>query len=498
MTKERFLLYSTIYGGRLMTGRELIQNIDSITSTPITSMPTASASSASIAGLLNSLYGPETGVAKKRYRDMIEGFINFADKPARGNLGFSVDRPVRDFKESSGEVRLFSAPGRTELGGNHTDHNQGKVLAASIQLDAAAAAAKREDGIAVFRSTGYPDVVVDLFPDGKADGPLNLAVNPAEKGSTEALVRGIAAEFAAQGTKIGGFSANADSTVLPGSGLSSSAAVEVLIAKIFDCLYGEGKRSALELAKIGRKAENDYFGKPCGLEDQIACAFGGAVAIDFEDGAEPRVSPVRFDLHDLGYVLCVVNTGGSHIDLTDDYAAIPAEMKAVAALFGKKTLRECTKSRLLEKAAEIRERLGDRAILRALHFFNENSRVDDMKDALEKTNSPFDRYERQSALGRYLALVNESGDSSWKLLQNLYAPANPSEQGIPLALAISRAFLGNLGTARVHGGGFAGTIQAYVPCSSLESYLAEMEPIFGKGAVTVLRIRQTGVTELRV
>ncbi|MDR0709614.1 MAG: galactokinase [Spirochaetaceae bacterium] len=462
-----------------MTGKELIQNINS----------------ESVEGFLGSLYGEEIDAAKKRYRALIEGFINFADRPARGTLGFSVDKPVREFKESGGEVRFFSAPGRTELGGNHTDHNQGKVLAASIQLDAVAAAAKREDGLVIFRSTGYPDVVVDLFRDG---GSFNLEVNPAEKGSTEALIRGIAAEFAAQGTKIGGFSANADSTVLAGSGLSSSAAAEVLIAKIFDCLYGDGKRSALDLAKIGQKAENNYFGKPCGLEDQIAGAYGGAVAIDFQNIAEPVVSPVRFDLYALGYALCVVNTGGSHVDLTDDYAAIPAEMKAVAAFLGKKVLRECYKGQVMEKAAEIRKQIGDRAILRALHFFSENNRVADMKESLEKTNSLFDPYERQGALGRYLALVNESGNSSWELLQNIYAPANPTEQGVSLALAVSRAFLGNLGAVRVHGGGFAGTIQAYVPLSSLESYLGEIEPIFGKGTVTVLRIRQTGVTELRV
>jgi galactokinase len=461
-----------------MTGKEFVQNIDS----------------AAFGELFKSLYGQDTGAARKRYRALLEGFVDFADKPARGNLGFSADKPVREFREAAGEVRLFSAPGRTELGGNHTDHNHGKVLAASIQLDAAAAAAKREDGIAVFRSTGYPDVVVDLFRDGSP----NLAADPAEKGSTEALIRGIAAEFAAQGVKIGGFSANADSTVLAGSGLSSSAAVEVLIAKIFDCLYGEGKRGALELAKIGQKAENNYFCKPCGLEDQIASACGGAVAIDFQNIAEPMVSPVRFDLYSLGYALCVVSTGGSHVDLTGDYASIPKEMNAVAAFLGKKVLRECYKSQVMEKAAEIRKAIGDRAILRALHFFSENNRVADMKEALERTNSLFDPYERQGALGRYLSLVNESGNSSWELLQNVYAPAKPSEQGIALALAISRAFLGNLGAARVHGGGFAGTIQAYVPLTSLENYMDEIEPVFGRGTVTVLRIRQTGVTELRV
>ncbi|MDR3336808.1 MAG: galactokinase [Treponema sp.] len=462
-----------------MTGKDLLSKIDSEEAKKN----------------FQALYGEDTiEEANKRYRALIEGFSAFAEKPARGERGPSKETPIREFPETALPPRLFSAPGRTELGGNHTDHNRGKVLAASIQLDAAAAAAPRQDGLVIFRSLGYPDAVVNLL---KSDGSEDLGVKEAEKGSTEALIRGIAAEFAGQGTAVRGFTANASNTVFAGSGLSSSAAVEVLIAKIFDCLYGGGRRPPVELAKIGQKAENNYFGKPSGLEDQIACAFGGAVALDFKDAANPLVTPIKFDLASLGYALCVVNTGGSHADLTDDYASIPNEMRAVAACFGKTELRDCYRSDVLEKAQEIRKKLGDRAILRSLHFFSENSRVDDMRSALERTNTLLDdSYERQGALGRYLNLVTESGNSSWELLQNIYSPKNPSEQGIALALALSRNFLANRGSARVHGGGFAGVIQAYVPLQALSSYKKEMEKVFGPNVVTTLMIRQIGATEV--
>jgi galactokinase len=439
---------------------------------------------------LAALYGADAAAgAQIRYTALVEGLLAFGEKPATGMVGSVKDVVIRDFPETAAEVRLFSAPGRTELGGNHTDHNNGKVLAASIQLDAVAAAARRSDHIVVFRSTGYPDVVVDL---------ANLAPDPAEKGTTEALIRGIAAELTAGGTPVKGFIANADSTVLPGSGLSSSAAVEILLGKIFDSLYGEGKRPPLELARIGQKAENDYFGKPSGLMDQCACAYGGAVAIDFGDPENPRITQLTLDLNTMGYILCVVNTRGSHADLTDDYAAIPNEMKAVARFFGKNTLREITRSQVLENAAALRERVGDRAILRAMHYFSENNRVDDMKITLEKIDTAFDPPERQGALGHFLDLVNESGNSSWELLQNSYSPKKPADQGIALALELTRHFFSHRGTCRVHGGGFAGTIQAYVPLTSLDGYRAEMESVFGKDAVTVIRIRPIGVTEITV
>jgi galactokinase len=278
---------------------------------------------------------------------------------------------------------------------------------------------------------------------------------------------------------------------LRGSGLSSSAAVETLIAKIFDCLYCEDRLPAIELAQIGRKAENDFFGKPCGLMDQAASAVGGAVAIDFADPASPGIKKIQFDPSAAGYILCVVNTRGSHADLTQDYAAVPREMSAVARFFGKCFLREIDLSAVLDHAAGIREVASDRALLRAVHFFNENRRVEEMTRLLEGTES--------APMTRFLELVNESGDSSWELLQNIYSPGNPGVQELALALAVSREFFrerGIHGACRVHGGGFAGTVQAYIPADEIKGYTVRMEALFGTGAVTVLRIRQAGAVEV--
>jgi galactokinase len=434
--------------------------------------------------LFARLYG-EAGAAagKERWRALAGGLLS------------EDSFPRRDFPETGGDLRLFTAAGRTELGGNHTDHNRGKVLAASVQLDIAAVVAPRSDSRVFFRSTGYPDVIVEL---AGADGQPDLAPKPAEKGSTEALIRGVAAEFAARGTALRGFTVNAVSTVLPGSGLSSSAAVEVLFGRIFDNLFGGGVRTALEIAQIGQRAENLYFGKPCGLMDQTACASGGAVAIDFADTAKPLVRQVDVDLAKAGYALCVVNTRGSHADLTPDYAAIPAEMKAVAALFGKEALRGVDENEVRARAAEIRKTAGDRALLRAFHFFAENRRVDAMLDALEQLRQAESPAARETALAAYLALVNESGDSSWELLQNVYSPHHVKEQGVSLALALTRAFLREQsgGACRVHGGGFAGTIQAYIPLAAFELYRKRMDGVFGAGSVTPLHVRPVGAEEL--
>jgi galactokinase len=394
---------------------------------------------------------------------------------------------ITEFPGDSVNLRVFSAPGRTELAGNHTDHNRGKVLAASIQLDSAAIVGQRDDNTVFFRSTGYQDVIVKLTD---SNGKPDLLPKKEEIGTTEALARGIAAELVKRtGKPIGGFSANADSTVLPGSGLSSSAAVEVLLCRIFDSLYGEGKRSSLEIAQIGQIAENAYFGKPCGLMDQTACASGGAVAIDFADAANPQVKQIEFDLASAGYCLCIVNTGGNHADLTADYASIPSEMKEVAAFFGGQALGEIDREAVLSRAAEVRKQFGDRSLLRAMHFFDENARVDKMASALEQKN-----------LGDYLALVNESGDSSWQFLQNVYAPHNPKEQGISAALALTKDFFKKnkmvKSACRVHGGGFAGTIQAYLQLDALNAYRSHIEAVFGAEAVTVLRIRPIGAVEL--
>jgi len=429
------------------------------------------------ADIFSGLYGEnEVDAARERYAALAEGMINDDD--------------------SSGALRVFSAPGRTELAGNHTDHNRGKVLAASIQLDCAAVVRKRDDNTVLFRSAGFPDAKVKLTV---SSGASDLEPKPEEEGTTEALIRGIAAELKRRGCAIGGFSANAASTVLPGSGLSSSAAIEALLARIFDSLYGEGKRGSLEIAQIGQAAENVYFGKPCGLMDQIACSTGGAVSIDFSDAAHPAVKQVDFNPAAAGYVLCVVNTGGSHADLTADYASVPAEMKKVAALFGKSVLGELDKDAVLSSAGEVRSSLGDRALLRSLHFFDENSRVDAMTAALIEMEKAAASAAKQQALFSYLDLVNESGDSSWELLQNVYSPQHSETQGIAAALALTKDFFRRQklrAACRVHGGGFAGTIQAYLPQDAMDSYRAYIEATFGAGSVTTLRIRPIGAVEL--
>ncbi|MDR2096348.1 MAG: galactokinase [Treponema sp.] len=435
--------------------------------------------------VLQPLYGTDgVSPARERYRTLLEGMLNLGVSagPRDTASGFPWE-----FPEARGDLRIFTAAGRTELGGNHTDHNRGKVLAASIQMDQAAVAAPRKDKWVFYRSTGYPDVIVDLG---------SLEPRPEEKGATEALVRGIAAEFERRGVAVKGFTANADSTVLSGSGLSSSAAVEVLLGKIFDSFYNDGKSGALELAQIGQKAENNYFGKPCGLMDQTAAAFGGAVAIDFADKDKPLVQQVEFDVTATGYTLCIVDTHGSHADLTPDYAAIPQEMKAAAAFFGKSVLREVAPQQLIRQLGEMRAALGDRAILRAFHFFDENRRVDDMMDILKSVQALSDTRKKEETFDQFLKMVNESGRSSWEILQNIYSPQRPAEQGLSLALTLTRQFLKDKGACRVHGGGFAGTIQAYIPLLSYTSYRDTMTAVFGPGCVTPLRIRPVGTAEL--
>jgi galactokinase len=409
---------------------------------------------------------------------------------------FRNNIPDTELCNTTGYLRVFSAPGRTELAGNHTDHNRGKVLAASIQLDCTAVVQKRNDNTVFIRSTGFPDVKIKLTD---SNGAPALEPDPGEKETTGALIRGIAAELTRRGCIAGGFSANIISQVLPGSGLSSSAAIEVLLARIFDSLYGEGKRSPLEIAQIGQIAENVYFGKPCGLMDQTACATGGAVAIDFKHEKNPIVKQISFDLAAVGYSLCVVNTGGSHADLTADYASIPGEMKKVAALFGKPVLGELEKETVLSCAGKVRKALGDRALLRAIHFFDENKRVDVMTAALIEMEKASSSAAKQNAFLCYQDMVNESGDSSWMLLQNTYSPNNPANQGISTALALTKDFFRRQklqSSCRVHGGGFAGTIQAYIPVDVMDAYRSCVEAVFGTGSVTELQIRQTGTIEL--
>ncbi len=376
----------------------------------------------------------------------------------------------------SGDKTFFSVPGRTEIGGNHTDHNQGRVLAASINLDAIAVAAPSGDMQVTLYSEGYqgPSLV----------GLEDLRVLEDEKGTTASLIRGIAARFKALGYRIEGFNACVTSDVLTGSGLSSSAAIEVLIGAIFNRLFNQNALPATQIAAIGQYAENVYFGKPCGLMDQTACAVGGIITIDFADPEAADIRKVHFDFATQDYRLLVVNTGGNHADLTPDYAAVPAEMKAVARELGHPYLRSVTLESFLSHIPSLREKTVDRAVLRALHFLEENERVVRQVEALESGH-----------FREFLRLVNESGKSSFQWLQNIYSTQNVREQGVTLALALSDLYINRLGegACRVHGGGFAGTIQAFLPTQAAPAYTDLMEPVFGKGAVNVLRIRDQGI-----
>lgn len=368
------------------------------------------------------------------------------------------------------EATLFSTSGRTELGGNHTDHNLGLVLAASINLDTIAAVSKRDDKRIVLDSMGFPLVEVNLDDLAKKDG---------EKGTTASLVRGIASRFQELGYSLTGWQASVASNVLQGSGLSSSAAIEVLVATIINHLDAEDTLDPVSLAQISQYAENSYFGKPSGLLDQVSCAHGGIVAIDFENPKRPMVEPVLVDFKEHGYDLVITDTRADHSGLTDCYASIPKEMKQVAACFGKSVLREVDPGLFMELLPQIRSKVdNDRALLRAIHFFQENGRVLQMIHALKEKD-----------MESYLSLVNQSGESSFCFLQNAYPPNDAAHQAIPLAIALSKEFLGGEGAVRLHGGGFAGTIQAYVPQQMTEAYIDAMENVFGKGCSTLIAVR---------
>ena len=369
------------------------------------------------------------------------------------------------------DAKLFSTAGRSELGGNHTDHNLGKVLAATINLDTIAAVSLRDDNRVVLVSEGYPSVVIDL---------ASLEMVEKEKNTTEALLRGIAFAFKEKGIAIRGWQANTTSRVLKGSGLSSSAAIEVLCGTIFNHLFNEDKLSPIELAIIGQFSENHYFGKPSGLMDQVACANGGIVSIDFKDAKNPIVTPVPFSFEKHGYHLVIVDTGGNHADLTPEYAAVPKEMRQVASFFGKQNLREIESEAFAKALPQLRKQLNnDRALLRAIHFFGENERVSEMLSALKKED-----------MQTYLGKVRSSGESSFCFLQNLYPTTYPQEQGLSLGIAMTKEVLGDGSTVRVHGGGFAGTIQAYVPTDKLSLFSDYLESVFGKGSVTVIAVRE--------
>lgn len=381
-------------------------------------------------------------------------------------------KAIESFEELFGvkDVEIYSAPGRSEIGGNHTDHQCGRVLAASINLDAIAIVAKKESGI-VLKSEGYPMINVslaDLLPKK-------------EEGTSAGLIRGVAARLKEEGYEIGGFEAYVTSDVLNGAGMSSSAAFEVLIGNILSGLYNEGKISPVLIAQAGQYAENVFFGKPCGLMDQMASSVGNLIFIDFADVKNPVIKKVNVNFEDFNHSLCIVDTKGSHADLTDEYAAIPEEMKRVAAYFGKEILKQVDKNEFYTNIPEIRKVAGDRAVLRAMHWFEETDRVIDQVNALEEEN--FEEFKK---------LIKSSGDSSFKYLQNVYSVKNLSRQEMAVGLALSDVILKGKGVSRVHGGGFAGTIQAFVPNDIVDIYKKNMEDIFGEDACHVLKIRKYG------
>ena len=375
-------------------------------------------------------------------------------------------------------ARYFSAPGRTEIGGNHTDHQRGRVLAAAVNLDTVAAVRVNGTNIIRIQSKGYPMSVVDLD---------NLTPVESEINSTPALIRGVAARFAQLGCKVEGFDAYCESTVLPGSGLSSSAAYEVLIGTIINCLFFDKKLSAIEIAQVGQYAENVFFGKPCGLMDQIASSVGAMVFIDFKDPQAPVVEKIDFDFASAEHALCIIDTGADHADLTDEYAAVPGELKALCNILGEGELRSISKMDFYSNIQRLREEVGDRAVLRAIHIYDENRRVKLQKKALQAGD-----------FASFLSYVTESGLSSWRHLQNVIPAGRKEKQEVAFALTIAEKLLNGRGACRVHGGGFAGTIQAFVPNDLLEDFKNGIESVLGEGSCYVLSIRPQGGVEMEV
>lgn len=404
---------------------------------------------------LSLLGGGRPGAAvemRRRYRDRLEAFA--------AEFG------------PGGDIQLLSVPGRSEVGGNHTDHNHGRVLACAVNLDIIAAARKNDDGVVRIHSEGFePDVV-----------PLDdLNPHPEEHYQSRALVRGVCARLKELGYRVGGFDAGTASAVLKGSGLSSSAAFEVMVGNLISHLYNDGKIDPVVLAQAGQYAEGNFFGKPCGLMDQTACAVGGFITIDFADNDHPVIQKLDFDFSAAGHSLCIVDTAGDHADLNEDYAAIRGEMESVARLLGHRYLRECDEAAFYDSLPEIRRELGDRAALRAIHFFGDNARVAEQTRALNAGD-----------FARFKQLVIESGRSSVMYLQNSYSVRDPRSQGLTLALALAEKMLTGKGAWRLHGGGFAGTIQAFVPDALVPEFTRVMDHAFGVGACHVLAVRPVG------
>ncbi len=401
------------------------------------------------------LYG-ETEAAKQRYLEAVCEFEKLYGK--------------RD------NIRIFSAPGRTEIGGNHTDHQHGLVLAGSVNLDVIAIASQNSDNVVRIKSRGYRMDEVDITDLDKKEDEIGRACS---------LIRGVLAAFKNNGHNIGGFDAYTTSNVLKGSGLSSSAAFEVLVSTVVNGLYNEHTVDAINVAKYSQFAEREYFGKPCGLLDQMASSVGGFTYADFNDPQNPIVEKINLDLNTSGHTLCVVDTGGNHANLTGDYADITLECKAVSNVLGVEFLRDATEKDFYHNIAEIRKKCGDRAVLRAIHVLCENKRVLTQKSALKRGD-----------FNTFFACVKRSGESSYDLLQNVYSPSNPKEQAISLALAVTKQFLNGRGACRVHGGGFAGTIQCYIPNRMFDDYKKTIETIFGENACVKLFVRQFGGYEL--
>lgn len=378
--------------------------------------------------------------------------------------------------DKSENIRIFSASGRTELSGNHTDHNNGRVLAASINLDKLALVSKREYGkITVFTGSDNPDSI-DIN---------NLEIDKREFGKSAALIRGVCAGLKNSGYKIGGFTAYLDNKVLIGSGLSSSASFESLIGEILNSLYNEDKIEKTEIALIGQFAENIYFGKPCGLMDQMGCSVGGIISIDFKNPKSPAIEKIEYDFEKSGYALIIVDAKGDHSSLTEEYSAIREEMNAAAKYFSKEVCRDISKEELISNASKIREKIGDRAFLRAYHFITENERVKNQIKALKENN-----------IRKYINLMNESGLSSFMYLQNCFSKSSSKNMGVALAIALTKEFLAKDGACRVHGGGFAGTIQALIPLNRVEEYSKFMDSIFGEKSAIKINIRQLPVCEI--
>lgn len=392
----------------------------------------------------------------------------------------SLIRNYYDNFNDSAKSWILSTPGRTELSGNHTDHNGGKVIAASINLDTLIMFSAEENFIKL-KSDKYEETfVVDIS---------DLEIKEDEKGTTKSIIRGILSGFKKNGFNVGGFNGFLVSDVIQGSGLSSSASVEVAIGSVLNFLYNENKILPEDIAKIGQYAENEYFGKPCGLMDQVACASGGIVTIDFKDNENPEIVNIAFDLEEFDYKLLVLDTGGTHQNLTDEYASIPFEMKQIANYFGKEKCAELNYEQLLNSINELRQKFSDRAVLRVIHFLQENLRVDKQIIALTKKD-----------LTEFLKLVKDSGNSSFKYLQNVYSSKNINEQSLSIALAVTENYLIkiNEGACRIHGGGFAGTIQVFIPNKFVSDYIMIIEKIFGKNSVSVLSIRQFGTVVMNL